>query len=169
MEEDEDLHLPLGEAFEAETLERAKRGDPDAGKEALQICIAGLYANRLSEATRFYLAQCLIDVADGMKPTRALNIEEERGRGRPKDPFPDWEMPLAAFAALLHRRGHIPARIEEAMSSARQTSTGKDLDPREARRIRKKYRSMESLDDDLLIQYCGDDMRGEIQKYPPAT
>lgn len=166
MEDEEDL--PLGNEFEAETITRALGGDDGAGKEALQFCIVGLYANRLSESMRFYLARCLTDVVDGMKPERALNIEVERAAGRPKDPFPDWEMPLAALAALLVQRGQIAARVEEAMDAARQELQGKSLDPRDARRIRDKYSAMEKLDPPSLIDICEKyGLRGNIRQFFP--
>ena len=162
--------IPTGTQFEAQTIELASQGDADAGMTALQICIAGLYANRLSEPMRFYLAQCLIDLADGMKPARAMNVEVERGKGRPADPLPDWEMPLAAFGALLHRRGYIAARIEEAMDQARQSVYRRALDLREARRIREKYRPMQQLDEADLLHHCeGDGLRGLIEQYPPVS
>ncbi|WP_162592100.1 hypothetical protein [Variovorax sp. PBL-E5] len=162
--------LPTGAEFEAMTIARAREGDAAAGKAALQICVAGLYANHLSEPMRFYLAQCLIDVADDMKADRAMNVEVERHRGRPKDPFPEWQEPLAAFGALLKQRGYIEARIEEAMDAARQAATGKALDLRDARRIREKYQPMDQLDEALLIHLCGDQgIRGEIAQYPPVS
>jgi hypothetical protein len=137
---------------------------------AIQTCIAGLYANRLSEPMRFYLAQCLIDLADGMKPAQAMNVEVERGRGRPSDPFPEWETPLAAFGALLHQRGYIAARIEQAMDLARQSVYGKMLDLRDARRIRKKYRLMQKTNEaDLLQLFKADGLRVLIEQYPPVS
>lgn len=161
--------IPSGAEFEAMTIRLASAGDTDAGLEALRLCATGLYANNLSEPLRFYLARCLLDLTDGIQADRAMNVEVERGKGRPANPFPEWETPLAAFGALLHRRGYIAARIEEAMSDARRATEGKDLDSREARRIRKKYAAMELLDDDLLIHLCGDQkMRGEIDKFPPV-
>lgn len=162
--------IPTGAQFEAQTVERARHGDADAGMTALQICIAGLYANRLTEPMRFYLAQCLIDLVDCMKPARAMNIEVERGKGRPANPFPEWETPLAAFGALLHRRGYIAARIEEAMDQARQSVYGRALDVREARRIRKKYRLMHEIGEADLLHLCeGDGLRGLIEQYPPVS
>ncbi len=162
--------IPTGAQFEAQTIALARQGDADAGMEAIETCIAGLYANRLSEPMRFYLAQCLIDLVGGMKPTRAMNIEVERGRGRPANPFPEWEMPLAAFGALLHRRGYSAARIEEAMDRVRQSVYQRPLDPREARRIRKKYRPMQEIGEADLFHLCkGDDLRGLIAEYSPVS
>lgn len=162
--------IPTGAQFEEVTIERAINGDPQAGMAAIQICIAGLYSNRLSERMRFYLAQCLIDLADQMKPARALNIEVERGKGKPPDPFPEWETPLAAFGALLHRRGYIEARIEEAMDEARQAKDGRELNLREARRIRTKYKPMQAINESDLFLLCeGDALRGLIAQYPPVN
>ena len=163
-----DDDLPLGEAFERETIKRAALGDHSAGREALQICIGGLYANRLSEPMRFYLAQCLADVVSGMHPERALNIEVERARGRPKEPFPAWEVPLAALAALLQQREQIAARIEESMDAARQSLEGKALDARDARRIREKYAAMELLDPISLVDLWEKSApRGSIHQFLP--
>lgn len=162
--------IPTGAQYEAITIERARQGDPEAGIAALQSCVAGLYSNRLPEQMRFYLAQCLIDVIDQMKPARALNIEVERGKGKPVDPFPKWEMPLAAFGALLHQRGYIPARIEEAMDEARQLTDGRSLNLREARRIRAKYKPMQVIAEGDLFRLCESDaLRGLIAQYPPVT
>lgn len=162
--------MPTNAEFEAMTIRLARDGNAEAGLEALRLCATGLYANNLSEPMRFYLARCLLDLADGIQADRAMNVEVERGSGRPRAPFPDWELPLAAFAALLHRRGYIAARIEEAMADARQTTQGKDLDGKEARRIRKKYAPMELLDEDLLIHHCGDQgLRGKIEEFPPVS
>ncbi len=156
------------EWFERETLERALAGDHEAGTEALKQCITGLYSGKMSERLRFYLAKCLIDLVDGVKAERALNIEIERGPGRPRDPFPDWETPLAAFAELLRRRGYRPGQIADAMDVTRQAVEERALDPKEARRILKTYQPMQQLEDSDLEHLCIEGgYGGEIGKYFP--
>lgn len=166
------------EEFEAETIRRARDGDAEAGREAIQSCVAGLYAGRISEPLRFYLAGCLNDFLNGMPIGRAMCVEVERARGRPSDPLPEWEVSLAALAALLFQR-HYPAEaINEAMSKARSAEyiakhgesakqqEYKDLERSQAARIRKTYEPMQSMSERDLIALCSPVVRDLLRDIP---
>ena len=88
--------------FERTTVELALAGDAEAGFDALELCAARLVTGALSEHMRFYLSERLRQVVEGVPPAKALCIAREKIK--PTDPFPDWEMPLAAFAALMTER-----------------------------------------------------------------
>lgn len=162
--------LPTEDEYEVYTMEQANAGNADWGFEAFRICIAGLTGNCLSERMRFYLAQCLQDACDGVPLGRAMRVSDERSSGRPVDPQPDWETPLANFAALLHRRGYKAEAINAALDCARHALEDKALDRREAQRIRQKYAPMQEWSEEKLIVNCKQlGLAGEIQKYPPQT
>ncbi len=94
------------ESYEAQTMSLALAGDSRAGIEALRICAAGLCSDSLSEAMRFYLARCLLDVANGVKAGRALNVEVGRERGRPRsEDSSNRQMLLAVWIKLAVGRG----------------------------------------------------------------
>ena len=164
--------LPTEDEYEAYTMEQASAGNAEWGFEAFRICTAGLTGNCLSERMRFYLAQCLQDACDGVPLGRAMRVSDERSAGRPVDPQPDWETPLANFAALLHRRGYKAEAINAALDCARRALEGehKALDRREAQRIRKKYAPMQDWSEEKLLANCERlGLAGEIQKYSPQT
>ncbi|MCP5263632.1 MAG: hypothetical protein H6929_19965 [Rhodoferax sp.] len=169
------------EEFEAETIRRAKGGDAEAGREAIHLCISGLYSGQLSEPLRFYLADCLNDFIAGVPIERAMCLEIERARGRPADPFPEWEEPLAAVAALLFQRGYSPEAINSAMSEARAAedlairgvsdrhAEGKGLERSQANRIRRIYRPMQRMSERLLLNLCTPAMRELMEHFPTQT
>ena len=165
--------------YENETIRLALAGDAEAGREALLLCRTQLLAMRtLSPALSDYLAARLGDVLEGIKPDRIVTSDDFRqallnalrinkGPGKPLDTFPDWEEPLGAVAALLFQRGYKQTKINIALSAARQKNQLKDLDEREARRIRKTYAPMQNLGVDDLMRLAG--RYGEILKeYPPC-
>jgi hypothetical protein len=153
--------------LESETLTRARGGDVEAGLYALSLCVPGLYLGRMSEKLRFYLAECLQNIVDGMPVDRALCVENERASGRPTNPFPDWEEPLAAVAALLTQRGYRPERVNAAMSDARELlEGGTTLDRREAQKIRQKYLPMLAIEEGDLLALCPPELRGLLERFP---
>jgi hypothetical protein len=153
-------------------------GDHEAGREALTLCRTQLAARSLSPTLADYLAARLHDVLEGIKPDRILTSDDFRQSllnalrinkdpGKPLNPFPEWEQPLGAVAALLLQRGYKPTQINVAMSDARQKNQSKDLDAKEALRIRKTYAPMQNLGADDLMRLAG--IYGEILKeYPPC-
>ncbi len=172
------MDFPSTEEYEQETIRLALEGDHEAGREALMLCRIQLAARSLSPALADYLAARLHDVLEGIKPERILTSDDFRqallnavrinkSPGKPLDPFPEWEQPLGAIAALLFQRGYRPTKINNAMSDARQIHQSKDLDAKEARRIRKAYAPMQGLGVDDLMRLAG--VYGEILKeYPPC-
>mgnify|MGYP003586922155 CR=1 FL=1 len=158
------------ESYWSLMLDAGKKGDTEAGMDALRECGNAVDQSNMPEPLRGYLRDVLRDITEGMKADRALHIEIERGAGRPANPSPDWEERLVAVAALMLQRGYTATRIEEAMDDARQSIEQKSLDEREARRIREKYTAMEALSERVLIQLCHDlGVGGEMSKYPPLT
>jgi hypothetical protein len=150
-------------------IQLALDGDAKAGMDVLRSCVEGLRSGDISEQLRLYLADRIAQVVDGVPPQRALGVEIVRdGVGRPQKPFPDWEYPLAALGALLAKRNYKPARIAEAMDELRSSRSGKNLDPKEAREIQKKYAGMKQLDERTLVAICEAlELRGEMEKFSP--
>lgn len=169
------------EEFEAETIRRAKDGDADAGREAILQCVACLYAGNISEPLRFHLADCLNDYINGVPIERAMCVEAEKSCGRPADPFPDWEEPLAALAALLFQRGYRPEVINAEMSKARaddykerhgataKNQEYKELERSQASRIRRTYAPMQRMSERVLIELCTPAMREKLKQFPTQT
>ena len=164
-------NIPSEDEYEEYAVEQANAGNTEWGFEFLRICEEGLIGNCLSERMRFQLAACLRDIREGVPPGRAMRVEDDRGVGRPSNPQPDWETPLANLAALLYRYGYKAEAINAAISDARQTlEDGKTLDRREAQRIRQKYAPMREWSEAKLIANCKHlHLAGEIQKYSPQT
>lgn len=172
------MNFPSNEEFERETIRLALEGDHEAGREALRLCRAQLTARSLSPLMADYLADRLHDVLEGIMPNRIITSDDYRQAvlnglliNKPNhksvDTFPEWEQPLGALAAILSQRGYRPTKINAALSDARQQHQSKDLDEREARRIRKTYSPMQNLKEGDLTQMAG--KYGEILKdYPPC-
>lgn len=151
--------------LQAEIIRRAVAGDQDAGLEALRLCQHGLdHRGGLSDALRHYLAERIGDVLAGVSPAKALCIAKERGR--PKDPFPDWQKHLGAFAALLSQRGYKPQQIAKAMCDQRAAIHDKSLENSDAHAIRKAWSPMQSIDSDTLNRLAGP-YRKVLSEYPP--
>ncbi len=165
------------EEFEKETIDRALAGDHEAGLEALRLCRSGLDAGRLSAPLAHYLAERLNDVLEGIKPERIITSDDYRQavlnglrinkpRGKPADPFPEWQQQLGALAALLTKRGYKPKQIAVALCDARASVHDKTLEESDAHRIRSKWRPMQAIDDRTLLDLAG--IYCEIlKKYPP--
>jgi hypothetical protein len=147
--------------YEAETIRWALKGNHHAGREALELCCTGLLHQALSPELAFYLAERIQAFLDGEPLARALCVEVERGRGRPKTPSPEWKTQLAAFDILLARQGIPVEKRNDQMADARAQSwkTSKALDRSEAAKIRKRYAVMAELDDDLLLTLAGQALR----------
>ena len=163
--------------FEAETVARALEGDHEAGREALRLCRAGLDSGTLSRLLAAYLAERLwlidmaIDDAESLRKIKRSSgsIRSARDAGiaealcitkpakKPRDPFPDWQLPYAALGVLLLKAGMKAEAVKGAMDEARQRIEGKDasLHRREAERILRTYRPMHNLDNGLLLHLLG--------------
>ena len=166
------------EEYEQETIRLALAGDHEAGREALTLCLTQLAARSLSPVLADYLAARLHDVLEGTKPHRIITSDDFRqallnalrinkGTGKPANPFPEWEEPLGAVAALLFKRGYKPTQINVAMSDARQINQSKDLDAKEAYRIRKTYEPMQKMKVKRLELLAGK-YREILKEYPPC-
>jgi hypothetical protein len=153
--------------YEAESIRRALAGDAEAGDEVLRMCRTGLDNGKLSAELAYYLAERITDLLSGIPPDRALCIAPERGRGQPKNPFPDWKNDLGAFAAVLSQRGYAPQRIAEAMCDVRRTKYDKPLDESDAHKIRKTYEPMQRMGIDDLMRFVGPYGK-ELKDYPPV-
>lgn len=142
--------MDASDQFEREMLCGAAEGDAEAGLAVLRLCRNGLDHGDLSPALRHYLAERLNDVLDGVPLARALCIEHETKGGRPRDPFPEWQEHLGAFAAALAQRGYKPQQIAVAMCDARAEVHDLPLEEYNAHRIRKRFEPMQHLDMELL-------------------
>lgn len=151
------------ENFEQKTIERAEAGDVEAGWAAVHLCEAGLVSGQISEPLRFYLARHLREMQEGVPLARALCVDPERERGRQSDRFPEWQVPYAALAAILARRGCRPGQIDKAMSNAREAIEHKEMSRIVAGRIRKKYQAMRAMPDRLLLHLCAGPVATFIQ------
>ena len=145
------------------TIEAALAGDAEAGTEALKLCRSGLDDNNLHADLRYYLAERITDVLDGMKPEHALRIAKPRGR--PADPLPDWQQELGAFAALLKRRGYKPQQIAVAMCDQRAAVHDKPLEESDAHAIRKTWEPMQQMEQQDL-EDCAGPYKNKIAEYP---
>jgi hypothetical protein len=176
--------------YEVLTIERALDGDPDAGREALGLCRAGLDHGTLSRRLAAYLAERLwqIDQAldeaaklrevkkssGSIRSARDAAIAEalciKRPAVKPRDPFPDWQEKYAAFGALLLKRGAKPEKVKAAMDEARRLHEGKEagLDRRTAERMLAAYAPMRKLDDEMLLRLAGP-LRGLVPTYVPQA
>lgn len=151
--------------FQAEMIRRALAGDHAAGLEALRLCQHGLdHRGGLSDALRHYLAERIGEVLEGVPPATALCIA--KGPGRPKDPLPEWQKHLGAFAALLSQRGYKPQQIAKAMCDQRAAIHDKSLENSDAHAIRKAWSPMQSIDSDTLDHLAGP-YRKVLSEYPP--
>ncbi len=151
--------------YREETINRALAGDAEAGLEALRLCRSGLDANNLPADLRFYLAERITELLDGVRPDKALFIA--RDRGRPRDPFPEWQQHLGALAALLSKRGYGPKQIALALCDQRAAINDKPLEESDAHAIRSTWKPMQSLDVDLLLHLAGP-YRKVLSEYPPV-
>ncbi|HEY6356038.1 MAG TPA: hypothetical protein VIY30_16255 [Burkholderiaceae bacterium] len=163
------------EWFEQTMIARALAGDTEDARYVLAECAEGVQMGTLSDHLRKYLHDRLCEVVNGVEPAKALRIA--RPARKPRDPFPGWEEPLAAFAALLAKRRRGPEEIIGAMDEARQIIEGKGLSRTEAQRIRKTYAPMRELERELLrhLLLFRSPRRGEprgagsVPRFPRAT
>lgn len=184
------MPLPTDDEYEAATIERALAGDPDAGREALSLCRAGLDHGTLSRRLAAYLAERLwiidraLDEADrlravkkssgSIRSARDAAIAEalciKRPAKKPEVKLPDWQVPYAAFGTLLRKAGMRPEGVKAAMDEARRLVEKKDegLHRREAERILAAYAPMLALDDEMLLHLAGP-LRGIVPTYLPQA
>ena len=147
-------------------FDAALAGDAEAGLAALQICRAGLDSNNMPSDLRFFLAERITEVLDGVPLGKALCIV--KGRGRPKDPVPEWRQQLGALAALLTQRGYRPQEVCVAMCDQRSALHNLPLDESDAHSIRVQWRPMQFIDSETLVLLAG--LYGEVlSKYPPRN
>ena len=178
--------VSVTEWYEQETIRRAIAGDQASGLEALRLASAGLRIGRLSFELAQYLADRLDCVREALqeasdpaqvKPgsahakrqtllTQALLIN--RPAVKPKNPFPDWEQPLAALGVYLLRQGVQSEKVKVAMINARERREGKDLDRSDAGKILKKYAPLRKQDDEFLMDLMGD-LRDLVLDFLPQT
>jgi hypothetical protein len=145
-------------------FDAALAGDVEAGHEALRICRTCLDSNNMPSDLRFYLAERITELLDGVPPGKALCIAKERGR--PKDPFPEWRQELGALAALLTQRGYRPQEVCVAMCDQRAALHDLSLDESDAHSIRVQWGPMQRIDSVMLVHLAG--RYGEVlPKYPP--
>lgn len=175
--------------FEAETLRRAREGDADAARAALDLCRSALDAYSLSKPLADYLAerlwavdQALADAerlsevktsSGAIKSSRDAAVVEALGlnrkkTGRPADPSPAWKQPYAAFGTLLLKAGLAPERVKAAMDEVRQQveGPGHGWDRRDAGQLLKDYMPMRALDDDVLLHLTGP-LREKVPTFLP--
>jgi hypothetical protein len=161
--------------FEQTMTALALAGDTEEARYALEHCAEGLLMGTLSDRMRQYLHDRLREVVDGVEPAKALRIA--RPARKPRTPFPEWETPLAAFAALLAKRNRSPEAIIGAMDEARQIIEGKGLSRTEAQRIRANYAPMRELETGKLrhVMLHRSTRQGEprslgsVPRFPPAA
>ncbi|MEN9781749.1 MAG: hypothetical protein RL014_2897 [Pseudomonadota bacterium] len=178
------------EEFEREMIRLARERGGDYGRDALKHCASALRNQTISPALMHFLAERLEQVeaaqaqADEIRSSgtrtpgwilenmqaairEALCID--RPVGKPPDPFPAWELPLAALAAILARAGWRAEAINSKMDEVRRDLDGKDqgLDRRTAQSIRKKYKPMLNLDTEILEHLAGEQMRDILRKLLP--
>lgn len=176
--------------YEAQTIRRALDGDPDAGRDALDLCRAALDARSISSRLADYLADRLhaIDLAlveaermrqikkssGSIRSARDAAIAEalciKRPPKKPRDPFPEWKRHYGAFGVLLLKAGLRPEAVKAAMDTARRDIEGNDagLDRRTAERILAACQPMMVLDDDLLLHMAGP-LRRIVPTYLPQA
>ena len=165
----------MNEEHEREGIRRALAGKHREGRYLLELCAKGLTMRRLSPVLSDYRADRLrgvlkaLDEADALraaKPSsgsvrssRDAGIAEalllQRPAGRPRDPFPSWEEPLAALGAILAKRGRKPEQCNAALDTARQLLGGKSLERSEAQRILSTYAAMRDLPNSDLLRLLG--------------
>ena len=176
--------------YKAETIRLALEGDHEAGREALQLCRAGLDHGKLSRALAAYLAERLwlidqaLDEAEKLRTIKKSSGSVRSARDaaiaealcikkpakKPRDPLPAWQMPYAAFGVLLLKAGLRPESVKGAMDEARQRVEGRDasLHRREAEKILKAYLPMHNIDDEMLLHLAGP-LRGILPTYLPQS
>lgn len=154
--------------LQEELIARAEAGDCDAGREALRYCRDGLENGQLAPIMRDHLIKCLTAIVeDQVEASKALCLAEDRGRGGPKKPLPEWQTQLGAVAALFVQHGLRPQQINDQLDLMRQEVFGKPLDGSTARKIRQWQEPMTLLDEDLLLHLAGP-YRAFIPKYLPS-
>jgi hypothetical protein len=163
--------------YEAETIRRALAGDADAGREALNLCRAGLDAMAISRPLAAYLAERLLAIDKALQEAEQLRgVKKSSGSIRsardaaiaealcikrpafkPRDPLPDWQVPYAAFGTLLLKAGLRKEQVKASMDEARRLMEGADkgLDRSQAGDILRAYLPMREVEDELLLHLCG--------------
>lgn len=162
--------MDIDDWYQRQMIESALRGDPEAGRAALELCAGGLSFRNLSPQLADYLRDRIWAFLDGEPIERAFCVEVERGPGRPKNPFPEWKRRLAAFDSLLERRGYRVEQRNAALDEARRAentggSTG--FDRREAGKLRAIYTGLKDLDEAALIRLAGERLRVLLGQFPP--
>ena len=158
--------------YERSLIEDAEAGDHEAGRELLSLCASGLRARTLSPVLSEYLAQHLEAYLEHDVPLeRALCVEPERGRGRPADPLPQWQLELAAFDMVLERQELGIEERNRILDEVRQKTnvSGKGLDRSEAHKIREKFDAVKASSDQQLLALMGDTLREILLQFSPQS
>lgn len=143
--------------FEEGCFTRAKEGDIEAAREALQICIAGVLTRTLSPLATSYLVECLETAATAkgeVEIAQALHLKSHQ-RGRPKRED-ESVFALGLVAALLHKSGLKPTAIVQRMCELHdhENTVGDSvLDERIAWQIYGDHEPLRNWDEPLL-QEC---------------
>ena len=147
--------------FEQELIERAERGNAEAGRELLESAAVRIYAKDYDWPVFPYLANCLLNfVQHGIRLERALNVEAKNLGGRPS------EHDRAALAAVdILLRDHAQYKPEAALKWIMNNVDGverrylqkvrADYDSRYNKYTDRNERLMESLNRDLLLHLSG--------------
>jgi hypothetical protein len=170
----QDYSLPDPERFEQELIERAAKGDAEAGRELLESVAVRIYEKDYDSPVFPYLANCLLDfLQHGSRLDRALNVEAENlGGRRPKHD----RTALAAVDILL--RDHAHYKSEAALKWIMDNVDG--VDRRYLQRARAEHdrrynkhtdengRLMESLDLESLLHLSGS-LRQKVAEVLPQA
>ncbi len=157
----------ITEQHEKEMIERAQRGDAEAGRDALYSIALAIDAMQFDSLLLPYLSKCLLQFNEGVPLERALNVEEIKTGGRP---FKYDDTQLAAIDILL--RDYADYAPEESITWIVENI---GADRRKIQRLRIEHDSrynefdaplMESLSKDLLLHLSGS-MRENIAEVIP--
>lgn len=132
MSDDDPLDLPDTAEFHRQLIERAHRGDADAGKEIIKLIVHYIDLKNYESPLFPYLAECLWAYGyDGVPLERALRVEgESKKGGRPAyDPTA-----LAAVDTLLREYAGYGS-----MHALNWIEDNIGADQRTMRRVRKDY------------------------------
>lgn len=158
------MKLPSDDEFATATIRKANAGDTAAAWELIRLCRNGLESNNLNEPLRKHLTECLSRLLEDREPRKGHHaFLLNRRKGRPVEPFPDWQESLGIFSAILKKRGYKPSQVVAAMCNARS-----GLDEADANRIATAHAPAADWDEADLIPLAGP-YRRKIDDFPPTT
>lgn len=131
-------------------IERANRGDAEAGRDLLRECSTGLMTGHLSPKLADYLSDCLWSfVQDGIPLERALNVETDNVGGRPEE----YDLFQVIATDVLLRR--FAGMGKEAAAGWIEDEGGPKKRTVQTMRTEADLAKFESLDRDLLLHTAG--------------